>query len=132
MHVLSYISHVQLFVTLLTVGHQAPLPMGFSRQEYWSGLPCPPPGDCPNPGTEPLSPVAPTLWVDSLLLNSLGSPSFSLVIYFIHSSVYNGKVYSLLRRAWQPTPVSSPGESHGQRSLAGYSPWGHKESDTTE
>ena len=36
------------------------------------------------------------------------------------------------RRAWHPTPVSLPGESHGQRSLAGYSPWSHKESDTTE
>ena len=36
------------------------------------------------------------------------------------------------RRAWQPTPVFLPGESHGQRSLTGYSPWGHKESDTTE
>ena len=36
------------------------------------------------------------------------------------------------RRAWQPTPVLLPGEFHGQRSLAGYSPWGHKESDTTE
>ena len=36
------------------------------------------------------------------------------------------------RRAWQPTPVFLPGESHGQRSLEGWSPWGHKESDTTE
>ena len=36
------------------------------------------------------------------------------------------------RRKWQPTPVFLPGESHGQRSLAGYSPWGHKKSDTTE
>ena len=36
------------------------------------------------------------------------------------------------RRKWQPTPVFLPGEFHGQRSLAGYSPWGHKESDTTE
>ena len=36
------------------------------------------------------------------------------------------------RRKWQPTAVLLPGESHGQRSLAGYSPWGHKESDTTE
>ena len=36
------------------------------------------------------------------------------------------------RRAWQPTLVFLPGESHGQRSLVGYSPWGHKESDTTE
>ena len=36
------------------------------------------------------------------------------------------------RRAWQPAPVLLPGESHGQRSLAGYSPWGHKESDMTK
>ena len=36
------------------------------------------------------------------------------------------------RRAWQPTPVFLPGESHGQRSLEGYSPWGHKESDMTD
>ena len=43
-------SCVQLFVTLQTVAHQAPLSMGFSRQEYWSGLPCPPPGDLPDPG----------------------------------------------------------------------------------
>ena len=38
---------------LWAVAHQAPLSMGLSRQEYWSGLPCPPPGDLPNPGTEP-------------------------------------------------------------------------------
>ena len=42
-------------VTLWTVAHQAPLPMEFSRQEYWSGLPIPPPGDLPNPGIEPVS-----------------------------------------------------------------------------
>ena len=46
-----------------TVAHQAPLSMGFSRQEYWSGLPCPSAGDLPDPGTEPRSPV---LHVDSL------------------------------------------------------------------
>ena len=40
----------------LVVAHQAPLSMGFSRQEYWSGLPCPPPGDLPDPGIEPASP----------------------------------------------------------------------------
>ena len=42
-----------------TVAHQAPLSMGFSRQEYWSGLSCPPPGDLPNSGIEPLSPALP-------------------------------------------------------------------------
>ena len=40
----------------LVVAHPAPLSMGFSRQEYWSGLPCPPPGDLPDPGIEPASP----------------------------------------------------------------------------
>ena len=48
-------SHIQLFVILWTIAHQAPLAMGLSRQEYWSGLPCPPPGDLPDAGTEPLS-----------------------------------------------------------------------------
>ena len=47
--------------TLWTVAHLAPPSMGFSRQEYWSGLPCPPPGDLPNPGIEPASLVSPAL-----------------------------------------------------------------------
>ena len=46
------LSHVRLFVTPWTVASQAPLSMGFSRQEYWSGLPFPSPGDLPNPGIE--------------------------------------------------------------------------------
>ena len=49
----SYFNHVWLFVTLSTLNRQAPLSMGFSRQEYWSGLPYSPPGDLPNPGIEP-------------------------------------------------------------------------------
>ena len=49
------------FVTSWTVAHQAPLSMGFPRQEYWSGLSFPPPGDLPNPGTEPMSPGSPVL-----------------------------------------------------------------------
>ena len=57
----SRFSRVQLFATLWIVAHQAPLPMGFSRQEYWSGLPCPPPGGLPNPGIEPLSLMSPAL-----------------------------------------------------------------------
>ena len=71
---LSRFSCIQLFDTLWTVAHQAPLSMGFSRQECWSGLPCPPPGDLPDPGIEPMSPEAPALQVDSLLLSQLGSP----------------------------------------------------------
>ena len=60
---LSLFSRVRFFVTPWTAAHQAPLPMGFSRQECWSGLPCPPPGDLPDPGIEPTS------------LTSLGSPA---------------------------------------------------------
>ena len=59
--------------TLWTVAHQAPLSLGFSRQEYWSGLPCPPPGDLPSSGIEHASPVAPTLQADSLPLSHGGS-----------------------------------------------------------
>ena len=47
--------------TLWTVACQAPLSMGFSRQEYWNGLPCPPPGDLPDPGVEPASLASPAL-----------------------------------------------------------------------
>ena len=55
MHVLSCFSRVRLFATLWTVACQAPLSMGFSRQEYWRELPLPPSGDLPDPGTEPVS-----------------------------------------------------------------------------
>ena len=51
------LSCVQFFVTLWTVARQALLSIGFSRQEHWSGLPCPPAEDLPNPGTEPTSPA---------------------------------------------------------------------------
>ena len=58
---LSCFSHAPLFATLWTVARQAPLSMGFSRQEYWSGLPFPPPGDLPDPGIEPESLKSPAL-----------------------------------------------------------------------
>ena len=51
----------QLFVTPWTVVFQAPLSMGFSRHEYWSGLPFPPPGDLPEPGIEPTALMSPAL-----------------------------------------------------------------------
>ena len=57
---------VRLFATPWIVPHQAPLSLGFPRQEYWSGLPCPPPGDLLDPGIEPLSPA---LQADSLPLS---------------------------------------------------------------
>ena len=70
---------LRLFVTLWTAAHQAPLSMGFSREEYWSGLPFPPPGDLPDPGreprvSEPVSLVSPALKEDSLPTEPPGKP----------------------------------------------------------
>ena len=59
--ILSHFSNVQLCATLWTVAPQAHLSMGFSRQEYWNGLPCPPPEDLPNPGIKPTSLMFPAL-----------------------------------------------------------------------
>ena len=61
MCMLSHFSHIQLFATLWTTACQAPLSLGFSRQEYRSGLSCPPPGDLPDPGTEPACHTSPAL-----------------------------------------------------------------------
>ena len=55
--VVELLTHVWLFMTPWTVAHQAPLTIGFSRQEYWGRLPLPSPGDLPNPGIEPVFPA---------------------------------------------------------------------------
>ena len=68
------LTHFPLFATLCTVAPQAPLSMGFSRQEYSSGLPRPPPRDLPEPRIQPASPVAPASQADSLPLSHQGSP----------------------------------------------------------
>ena len=63
------------FVTPWNVAHQAPLSMGFPRQEYWSGLPLPSPGDLPDPGIEPKSPAfAGEFWQPCLSLGDLPKP----------------------------------------------------------
>ena len=59
---------------LWTVAHQTPLSMGFSKQEYWSGLPCPPPEDLPNPGIEPTSLMS--LALAGGFFITLGSPNY--------------------------------------------------------
>ena len=71
------LSHVQLFATPWTVAYQAPQYMGFSRQEYWSVLLFPSPGDLPDPRMEPGSP---TLQADSLLSEPLGKPIVSVAV----------------------------------------------------
>ena len=76
----------------------APLSMGFSRQEYWSGLPCPPPRDLPDPGVEPVSPA---LQVDSLLLSHWVSPFSSVPI----PNLYNLDQYLLLFHTHKNTNI---------------------------
>ena len=62
-----------------TVAHQAPLSMGFSKQEYWSGFPCPPPGDLPDPEIEPVSPVAPALVGRFFTTEPPGKPNITII-----------------------------------------------------
>ena len=73
LHVCHVLSCVWLFETPWTGVHQAPLYMEFSRQEYWNGLPFPPPADLPDPGIRPASPVPPALQADSLPLEPSGN-----------------------------------------------------------
>ena len=104
---LSRFSHIWLFVTPGTVAHQAPLSMGFSWQEYWSGLPCPSLGDLPDPGIEPTSPASPELQVDSLLLSYQGSlctyvkHTNNIVqwapYYFFHPTLFLRSIHIVLR-----------------------------------
>ena len=67
------------FVTPWTVACQAPLPIGFPRQEYWSEFPFPSPGDLPNPGIEPVFSMSPAMQADSLLLSHQEPPKDILV-----------------------------------------------------
>ena len=66
------LSSVRLFVTPWTAARQAPLSMRFSRQEYWTGLPCPPPGDLLNPGVESMSLLPPALAGGSFIIEPPG------------------------------------------------------------
>ena len=142
------LSRVRLFATPWTVAYQPPGSMGFSRQEYWSGLPFPFPRDLPNPGIEPRSPalqidgetVADFLFGGSKITTDgdcsheikrcflLGRKVMTNVdsIFKIRDITLPTKVHLVKgqRRRWHPTPVLLPGESHGQRSLRGHSPWG--------
>ena len=92
----SVLSH--LFAIPWTIAHQAPLSMGFSRQEYWSGLPFPPPGDLPNPGIELTSPVSPALQMNSLPLSHLRSPCKTIlfIIFKKHFSMKTSDSYWVL------------------------------------
>jgi len=130
---LSCFSHVRLFVTVWTIAHQAPLSMGFSRQEYWTGLSCPPQRDLPNPGIEPRSPL---LQEDSLPSEPPGKthlthynhskkPPKPTGMFTPHLLQVLNALLALLKRC--PSMTKPPGPSF--RLGSGSSPpssWGHK------
>ena len=95
MCVLSCISRVQLLVSLWAIDHQVPLFMGYSRQGYWSKLPCPPPGDLTDPAIKPMSLMSPALASGFFTTSHLGSPKghyrfdynflpFKILLFSIH------------------------------------------------
>ena len=94
-----------------TVTHQGLPSVEFSWQEYWSVLSFPSPGNLPRE----FASDSKSIWLQCK------RPRFNLCVMKIP-----------WRRKWQPIPVLFSGESHGQRSLVGYSPWSHKELDTTK
>ena len=93
---LSCFSHVQLCAILWTVARQAPLSTGFSRKEYWSGLPFPPPGDLPEPGIKPTSLMFPSL--------ACG--------FFTTSATWKAQNTYILMPNWLPTELSGLQETH--------------------
>ena len=132
------LSHVQLFKTPWTVAYQAPPSMGFSKKEYWSGLPFPSPGDLPDPGIEARSPA---LQADVSPSEPPGKPDNHdgkgyLKKEYIYAPWYWGRLrargqgsgrgwYSWIASPTQGTWVEwTPGDSKGQGSLGSCSPWG--------
>ena len=102
--VVKSLSHVQLFATPWTVAYEAPPSIGFSRQEYWSGLPFPSLGDLPNPGIEPRSPA---LYADALLSEPSGKSNLT-------NSVFKIMVIRMLtdvRRAMHKVRISTEKEN---------------------
>ena len=104
-----HFSHVPFSVTPWTVGHQASLSMGFSRQEYWSGLPFPPQGDLPIPGIELVSPPFPALQADSLPLSNRGSPQLSsYLLNYVKNHMSLGKDNSPAESQLRPQSCTAP------------------------
>ena len=79
---LSHFSCVQLFETPWTIAHQASLSLGFLRQGYWSGLPCPPPGALPNAGIKPVPLRSPSL------ASGFFNTSATFVLYLLYYFIY--------------------------------------------
>ena len=112
---LSGFSCVQLFVTLWTLALQVLLSMGFSRQEYWSALPCPPSGDFPDPGIEPMYPA---LQVDSLLLSHQERPLYYInIINISYIRDVSEKASHSSTLAWKIPWMEEPGGPQSMGSL---------------
>ena len=92
MHAKSHQSCPTLFDHMM-VAHQGPLSVGFSRQEYWSGLPCLPPGHLPDPGVQPTPPAAPALQEDALPLSHCGGPKLMYDIIFLSSAQQSDSIF---------------------------------------
>ena len=130
MCMLSHFNHVQLFATLWIIGHQAPPSMRYCRQEYWSGLPCFPPGDLPDSDLH---------WRQILYrLSHQGSPQMCLGRHaekdwrHEETGAAQDEMAGWHHRFDGHEFEQIPGDSEGWGSLACCSPWGHKESDVTE
>ena len=108
----SLFSHVSLPETLWTVAHQAPWSKGFSRQEYWSGLPCPPLGDHPDPGIKPTSLMSPALAVRFFTTTATWEALFfnfiEVSVQFSPSVVSNSLQPHGLQHARLPCPSPAP------------------------
>ena len=87
------LSRVWLSVAPLTIAHQDPLSMGFSRQEYWNELPFLPPGDLPDPGIKTVAPMTPTLQEDSFTAEPSGKPSRYIVTENITDFMKTKKIF---------------------------------------
>ena len=110
---LSCVSPVQLFATQWTVAHQAPQSMGFSRQEYWSGLPCPPPGDLPDPGIEPVSLRSSELAGGLFTTNAIWEKQVS--VQFSRSVTSDSLRPHELQHTRPPCPSPTPGDHSNSR-----------------
>ena len=98
------LSRVRLFATPWTVAYQAPLPMGFSRQEYWSGLPFPSPGDLPDPGIEPGSSA---FQADALTSEPPGKPLYIWgYCYFSKQSSFQFVFHPVQNFSWCTLHIS--------------------------
>jgi len=132
------LSRVQLFVTTWTVAHQAPLSMGFPRQERWSGLPCPPPRDLPDPGVEPASLLSPALAGRFFTTSAPRSPSLldrwyssglqsSLLPVLLCWSGLASNGFSSLCRSSQNQAAPKPGRARREPESPS---WGYEKTQT--